>query len=145
MKKIIYIILLMIISCSTLSACSNAKKDVQGEWKGKHNKYIIKKDTITIKYQRGDDDVYNYEVVNVNGSELTIDKWFKGEKKGDDFEREKWYTSNHKKEISMYDEEGQVIEAYKVKKPTNNLMWMGIIGVIIAIVYGLYKLGDSEE
>lgn len=59
------------------------------------------------------------------------------------FAREKWTT--YKKELKMYDEEGNVIEAYESEKPFDYKKWAVIICIIVAVVYGLYRLGNSEN
>lgn len=143
MKKNIFILTLVFLLSTILTGCDNAKKDVRGEWEGKNNKYIITKDTITYQYSENDKDVYNYEVVNDNGSTVTVDLRDEGDKKEESFAREKWTT--YKKELKMYDEEGNVIEAYESEKPFDYKKWAVIICIIVAVVYGLYRLGNSEN
>ncbi|OHQ48932.1 hypothetical protein HMPREF2566_02535 [Staphylococcus sp. HMSC070A07] len=141
MKRIAFISLLFLVF--VLSACGGLKDDVQGYWKSKHNLYIIDDDTITYQYSKKDKDVYNYKVVNDNGSTLTIDKWPKGEKKEDYFEREKWQV--YDEELNMYSEEDGVIEAYKSKKPSNPLKWPAIICIIIAAIFAFGAYVSKEK
>lgn len=141
MKKIAFISLLFLVF--VLYGCGGMKDDVQGYWKGKHNLYIIDDDTITYQYSKKDKDVFNYKVVDDNGSTLTVDKWPKDKSKNEYVEREKWEV--YKKQLDMYDEEGDGIEAFKTHKPTNPLKWPAIICIIIVVIVVFARYVSKEN